>query len=71
MNFVVRLPTSTKRDPSPSTLKPIMRAKEKCEPHKKMKKIMAKMEMSETLVELDLPPLEEPLIEMLDELSMF
>ena len=29
------------------------------------------MEMSETLVELDLPPLEEPLIEMLDELSMF
>lgn len=70
MNFVVRLPTSTKRDPSPPTLKPI-RAKEKCEPHKKMKKIMAKMEMSETLVELDLPPLEEPLIEMLDELSMF
>ena len=73
VNFTVRLPTSGKRDPSPQSVKPI-RAKEKCEPHKKMRKIMAKMEMQETLVELELPPLDfepEPLIELLDELTTF
>lgn len=73
VNFVVRLPMSGKRrDRSPLSLKPI-RAKEKCEPHKKMKKIMNKMEMQETLVELELPPLDEPepLIELLDELTIF